>query len=387
MLFAGIDIAKHKHDVSVIDSSGQIVLKHLKFQNSKPGFDTFLSKMKELKEKHGSEIVFAMEDTGHYGLVLQSFIGQHFGNPVKYNPLMVKKFGEGLSLRKTKTDKKDALLIARKLMADFATIRPTAPAEDTMAELKFATRHRNRLTRNCSDAKVQCTRVLDMLFPELASVANPHSQSVRTLLKACPSAKSVSMAEEGFLEGIKYMSAKTAERISAAAKASIGIESKALELELVLAVRTIEHLEGLIAEVDRQIEGLMEKIGSPIVTVKGIGLRLASVILAEIRSIDNFGTPAQLQAYAGLEPSVNQSGQSDGTGKMVKRGSPHLRWALMQAARLVAIYSPGFKAYLKSKTSQGKHYNVAITHVAKKLIRVIFYLMKNNQPFDESLLR
>lgn len=130
----------------------------------------------------------------------------------------------------------------------------------------------------------------------------------------------------------------------------------------------------------------MAQIDSPIISVTGIGTRLGAVILAEIRNIENFSSPAQLQAFAGLEPSVKQSGDSDKTGKMVKRGSPHLRWAIIQAAKLAANYSPKLNEYLQKKLAEGKHYNCAISHVAKKLIRIIFYLLKNKQQFDKYLI-
>ncbi|EPI11646.1 IS110 family transposase [Enterococcus faecalis] len=99
--------------------------------------------------------------------------------------------------------------------------------------------------------------------------------------------------------------------------------------------------------------------------------------------IQNFQSPSQLLAFAGLEPSIHQSGQVDTAGHMVKRGPPHLRWALIQAARLSARFSPTTGAYLDKKLSEGKYFNVAITHVAKKLVRIIFFVLKFNQPFDE----
>lgn len=111
------------------------------------------------------------------------------------------------------------------------------------------------------------------------------------------------------------------------------------------------------------------------------------LILDTRKNLHAFHKPAQLQAFAGLEPSIYQSGQMDLTCKMVKRSSPHLRWALIQAAHKVARYSPAFKAYLRTKLEQGKHRNVAIAHVAKKLIRLIFHLLKNNIPFDEQKVR
>ncbi|RCW15907.1 IS110 family transposase, partial [Streptococcus gallolyticus] len=168
---------------------------------------------------------------------------------------------------------------------------------------------------------------------------------------------------------------------------SIGTTSFAREFELVEIIENIQHYEKLIKQAEKKIDELMAELNSVITTVPGISNRLGSVILAEIRNINTFTNPAQLQAFAGLEPSIYQSGQLDTQGKMVKRGSSHLRWALIQAAIKVARYSPTFKAYLRIKLEQGKHFNVAISHVAKKLIRVLFHLLQNNEAFEEDKLR
>ncbi|WP_051681419.1 IS110 family transposase [Virgibacillus alimentarius] len=127
----------------------------------------------------------------------------------------------------------------------------------------------------------------------------------------------------------------------------------------------------------------MDKLDSPIVTIPGISYRLGSKIIAEIGDIHNFNNLGQLLAFAGMEPSIYQSGQYQGTGKMVKRGSPHLRWAMYHASRLISIYSPTFKAYYEKKLLEGKHYNVVLSHVAKKLIRVIFHFMRTGELYKE----
>lgn len=385
MLFIGIDIAKNKHDMAIIDSNGNIILKHLAFTNNKQGFDKLHSKIMELAHSYVFDVYIAFEDTGHYGLNLRTFLRKYYLNIFSYNPLLIKKFAEGQTLRKTKTDKKDALMIARQLLNDFNNSKLVQPVvtETLMTELKFATRHRNRLTRHYSDAKVQYTRILDIIFPELASIVNKHNLSTYALLKKFLSAESIANARPSSLSKIKYLNTEIALKLKDKAKVSIGAQSKSLEFERLITIENIEHLNKQIERIDEQIQSLMIEIDSPITTVSGIGDRLGAVILAEIRDINNFESPAQLQSFAGLEPSINQSGQSDKTGKMLKRGSPHLRWAIILAARSVANYSPTFNAYLQKKLSEGKHYNTAISHIAKKLIRIIFYLLKNNRQFDE----
>ncbi|MGV3240444.1 transposase [Streptococcus hyovaginalis] len=120
-------------------------------------------------------------------------------------------------------------------------------------------------------------------------------------------------------------------------------------------------------------------------TIPGISYKRRRFILAEIGDIHNFKTSSQLLAFEGMEPSIYESGEGKGKGQMVKRGSPYLRWAMYHAARLVAIYSPTFKRYYKKKQAEGKHYNVVISHLAKKLIRVIFHLLRKEEPYKEAL--
>ena len=128
---------------------------------------------------------------------------------------------------------------------------------------------------------------------------------------------------------------------------------------------------------------ILAEIDSPITTIPGIGTVLGSMILAEIGDINRFSTPSQLLAFAGLEPSVSESGKSvSSTGKMVKRGSSYLRWAIIQVARNANLHCKVFADYLEKKRMQGKHFNVAVSHLAKKIVRVIFAILQKNVPFD-----
>ncbi|MCW8645409.1 IS110 family transposase [Streptococcus macedonicus] len=381
MLYVGIDVAKNKHDVTVIDNTGKMVLKPITITNRKQGFELLHNTLKQLNQN----CLIAMEDTGHYALNLLTFLHQNNYQIYTYNPLLIKEFTKSLSLRKTKTDKKDARTIALKLLSD--PNRALFMHDNRQEELKIMTRHMNRLKKHQSDWKVQYTKCLDIIFPELHQVVTKHSDYVYELLKNFPSPDKMVTAGFDKLIEIKRLTAKHALDILKLAPDSIGTTSFARELELIEIIENIQHYEKLIKQAEKKIDELMAELNSVITTVPGISNRLGSVILAEIRNINTFNNPAQLQAFAGLEPAIYQSGQLDTRGKMVKRGSSHLRWALIQAAIKVARYSPAFKVYFRSKLAQGKHYNVAISHVAKKLIRVLFHLLQNNEAFEEDKLR
>lgn len=197
--------------------------------------------------------------------------------------------------------------------------------DNRQEELKIMTRHMNRLKKHQSDWKVQYTKCLDIIFPELHHVVTKHSDYVYELLKYFPSPEKMVTAGFNKLIEIKRLTAKHALDILKLASDSIGTTSFARELELIEIIENIQHYEKLIKQAEKKIDELMAELNSVLNTVPGISNRLGSVILAKIRNINTFNNPAQLQAFAGLEPAIYQSGQLDTRGKIVKRGSSHLR--------------------------------------------------------------
>lgn len=384
-LFVGIDVSKYKHDLAILDEHGEILSKHFQVANTYQGFQRLKEHLENLKIPT-FDLHIAVEDTGHYADNLIAFL-QKLGYPTfTYNHLLIKEFVKSLTLRKSKTDKKDALSIARKLLSDPTPERYLV--EPQIQELKELTRYQNCLIHERSKNKTLYVRTLDIVFPELSGIVkNLHNQFVYELFTHYLSPQKIKRAHFSSLLKIKRLTADKANEIQEAAGLTIGNSSIALQLELIQLIEMIRIQTKQINKIQDQINALMTEIDSPITSITGIGQRLGAVILAEIKNIHNFKTPGQLQAFAGLEPSIYQSGQMDITGHMVKRGSSYLRYALIQAAKLLANYSPHFKAYLRLKISKGKHYNVAVSHVAKKLIRIIYYLLKTNQTFDERKLR
>lgn len=296
MLYVGIDVAKNKHDVTVLNEQGKVSLKPLTFSNTRTGFEVLHNILCQLNQDY---LVYT------------------------YNPLLIKEFAKSLSLRKTRTDKKDDRVIALKLLSD--PIREQFRHDNRQEELKILTRHIHRLKKKLSDWKVQYTRCLDIIFPELDKIVGKHVEYTYELLTRYPCPQK--MIEAGFehLMEINRLSVPKIQDILKTAPHFIGTTSPTREFELVEIIENIQHYYRLIAKAEKQVDELMAEINSVITTVTGIGNRLGSIILAEIRNIHTFDNPAQLQAFAGLEPSIHQSGQMDLSGKMVKRGSPHLR--------------------------------------------------------------
>jgi len=132
-------------------------------------------------------------------------------------------------------------------------------------------------------------------------------------------------------------------------------------------------MDVLVKETDMEIKLVLKKVDSTILSSPGINHTQGAIIISEIGDMDRFDTPDKILAYAGLSPSTYQSGKLESIyAKMEKRGSRYLRYALFNAARFVSNWDPTFKVYLTKKRAEGKHYSVALSHVTKKLIRLIF---------------
>lgn len=384
MFLVGIDVAKDKHDCFICDSEGNVIKDVFTFSNDREGFNLLLSFMPTSSEN----VKVGLEATGHYSLNLINFLIDNGYSPVVFNPLQINLFRKAHTLRKTKTDKIDAKLIA--LMLSSSDAKPHLDLSYHVTELKSLTRYRSRLKDQLARLKISLDRIIEIMLPELEDcVYSINQKSTMALLHQFPSKELIANAHLTRLTNVlkdnsrgKYSKDKALE-IRNVASNSIGTSSDASSFELVQTIDMINFYSSKIDELDDKIKDIMIELESPILSIPGISYNLGSIILAEIVDINRFDTSAQLQAFAGLDPATHQSGKFIATDvSMVKRGSPYLRWAILNASRLIAMRDPCFKDYYQRKRKEGKHHFVALTHVAKKLIRVIFKLLKTNSQFS-----
>lgn len=388
MLFVGIDVAKSKHDCCIIDSDGVVITDSLRIPNSKEGFEALYNTIiSSLDSSDISNAKIGLESTGHYSTNITNFLYSKGFSITVLNPLVTNAFRKARILRKTKTDKCDAKVIATMLFSDES--KSYSPSSYQIQELKSLTRHRYRMIGYRSKLKLSVTRLIDIIFPELPDfVWSIHQASSYKLLLDLPSPEAIANCHLTHLTSViskasrgKYGKEK-AIQLRYIASNSIGSSNRSLTFELQQTIRLIQSVQSEIDELDKQIELVVNELNTPLLTIPGVGYTLAAIILAEIGDINNFSSPAKLLAFAGMEPSTYQSGKySASNTPMVKRGSTYLRWAIMQAARLVSMRDAAFAAYMAKKRSEGKHFNVAQSHVGKKLIRVIYSLLKNNTAF------
>jgi len=390
MICVGIDVAKDKHDCFILSSDGEVLADVFTIANNKDGFEALLQQIR-FCSKPTDIIKVGLEATGHYSYNILGFLLDKGLPTYVINPLHTNLYRKSLSLRKTKTDRVDARTIAAMLMSDVNLKSYTDTAYHN-EELKSLTRYRFDKVKERAKLKQSVSRLVTILFPELEKlVPSLHMASVYTLLSEFPGAKQIANTHLTHLKSLLQDASKgrygrdMAMEIREAARGSIGSTMPSKSMELQHTIRLIRELDAEVEDIEDAIQAMMEEIHSPITTIPGIGVRMGAMILAEIGDFSQFDSPDKILAYAGMSPSTYQSGKLSLSGSyshMEKRGSKYLRYALFNATKYVCQWDPSFAAYLAKKRSEGKHYNVAISHATKKLVRLIFAMEKSGQTYN-----
>lgn len=387
MIYVGIDVAKNKHDCFITNSDGAVPFKPFSIPNNRQGFDDLYQRIRSVSEDM-TKVKVGLEATGHYSYNLLGFLLDKGLTTFVINPLHTNLYRKSLSLRKTKTDKVDAHTIASMIMSD-VNLKSYSDTSYHNEELKSLTRYRFDKVKERAQLKQSVSRLVTILFPELEKlVPTLHMASVYALLSEFPGASAIASAHLTRLTNLLYESSRgryakdTAAMFREAARTSIGSHMPAKSLELKHTIKLILELDAEIEEIENEIKSIMDEINSPILTIPGISYRMGAMILAEIGDFSRFDSPDKILAYAGLSPSTYQSGQLDNCySHMEKRGSRYLRYALYNAVKYVCLWDENFGAYLTKKRAEGKHYNVALSHAAKKLVRLIFAMEKSGQSY------
>ena len=386
MIYVGIDIAKTNHYASIVDySTGEVIENPFLVTNNKLGFELLYSKIKDFdKEK----ILIGLESTAHYGNNLISYFHKKQFKLGIINPLQTATLRK-TRIRKVKSDKVDSMLICEALSLGYYNLLSNYDIE--LLEIKSLCRFRKDLKDKASDAKIQLKTYVDQLFPELNSFFkdNIDIKTAHELLKLYQSPEEISNVNLTKLSNLfiknsrgKYDKNRAIE-LKLLASNSVGINNNALCIQIKMTIELIELLEFQIKDIEKQVSEFIKKSDNVITSIPGIADTTAAIIISEIGDINRFNNPGQVLAFAGLDPSVKQSGNFNASStRMSKRGSSLLRYALILAANNVQLNTKTFNDYYNTKRLQGKlHYN-ALGHCAGKLVRTIFYMLKNNVTFN-----
>lgn len=386
MIYVGVDIAKTNHYAAIVDySSGEVLENPFLITNNKQGFNLLYSKIKDLdKEK----VVIGLESTAHYG---NNFIFYFHEKQFKLgliNPIQTSALRK-TKIRKVKNDKVDSMLICEALSLGYYNL--LSSYDIALLEIKSLCRFRKELKDKASDAKIQLDSYVDQVFPELNYFFknNLDIKTAHQLLKLYQSPQDIAKINLTKLSNLLIDSShgrydkNRAIELKQLASNSIGINNSALCIQIKMTIDLIELLESQINDIEKQVSDFIKKNDNVITSIPGIADTTAAIILSEIGDINRFNNPSQVLAFAGLDPSVKQSGTFNASStRMSKRGSSLLRYALILAANNVRLNTKTFSDYYNTKRAQGKlHYN-ALGHCAGKLVRIIFYMLKNNVKFN-----
>lgn len=387
MIYVGIDIAKFSHFASAVNSDGEVLINPFSFKNSNEGFNLLLTRLKELNTK---ELLIGLESTGHYSDNLVSFLFNKGFEIGIINPIQTDSLRDS-NIRKTKNDKIDTFLIAQCLMLHKYTM--FSQTDFNILRLKTLCRFRFDIIHSRTRLKIQLTGCVDTIFPELPTLFNSglNCKSAIAILSKYTSPKSILKTKTSSIT--KVLSTVSRGRfkethalaLKSLAKNTIAIDNPAMCLQVRYLIKQIDLLSEQISSIEEEIKIIMDELNSPILTIPGIGYTLGAMIISEIGDISKFSNPAKLLAYAGLDPSVKQSGNFNSTNtKISKRGSKHLRYAIRQAASIIIFNNDTFHNYYTTKCGSGKSYGNALGHVSYKLVRVIFKILTKNIPFNLS---
>ena len=384
MYFCGIDIAKHQHAAFVVDDKGRVVQPAFSFDNSRAGFDQLATALAELSEP----VTVGLEATGHYWLALYDDLTQQGYSVTVINPLQIAAYRRS-GIRKTKTDTTDAFWIADFLR--IANLRPTDQDLPVILQLRELSRFRFWLTDQIGDCKRKILCILDRVFPEYETLfSSVFLKSSRALLKEAVSAQEMADFDLAQLTDLLRHASRgrfgqpKAQAIQNAARQSVGVGFlvDAVRVQMRCLLEQIDLLQEQVRQLDDTLAELMEQIPQYITSIPGIGLANGAAILGEIGDVHRFDSVDKLVAYAGIDPTVYQTGQFTASeAHMSKRGSPYLRHALWLAATVAVQHDPDLQAYYQAKRKEGKHYGTVIGAVCRKLLARIYVILKEQRPY------
>ena len=369
MIYVGIDIAKLSHYAAAVDSDGVVLIEPFEFLNDSDGFYMLLSKLNQFEK---DDIIIGLESTAHYGNNLVFFLVSKGFNVCVINPIQTATLRKN-NIRKTKTDKVDTMVIAR-AVALMDNPRFVSLYDIAIMQLKDLGRFRMKLVKQRSRLKIK---------------SGIHQKTCYAILKEAPSADQIASMHLTHLKNLLVSNSRghfkkeMALELRVLAQKSVGKSDRALSLQITQSIAQIELLDSQIVLLEAEITDIMDALDSVIMTIPGIGPINGGMILGEVGDIHRFSKPRKLLAFAGLDPSVYQSGKfSAKNTRMSKRGSSTLRYALMNAAHNVVKNNATFNNYYEAKRAEGRGHYSALGHCAGKLVRVIFKMLKDNVEFN-----
>ena len=387
MYIVGIDIGKNHHEASIVSPEGKQIGRSLRFATTHKGADSLMSFI--FKNIGNSPCVFGMEATGHYWYPIYSFIKAKGYTIYVINPIQSDSLRK-MYIRQTKNDSIDSFLIAEVIR--FGQFGTTSMADENILAMRQLCRYRDSVISSRTEIKLRIGTIMEQIFPEYEKQFSSLwvSTSMGILEKYLTPENIENAPIDELFEIIKDKSHNRLTRAKAisikeAAADTFGIKiaQDAFSFQLKQLIDRMNFLDKQIEALDCQILEYYEKFDCYLHTIPGIGMIAAATILAEIGDINRFKSSSALVAFAGIDPTVRQSGEFSSThNHMSKRGSPYLRHAIFLAATTCSFHNSPLNAYYKKKRDQGKHHLTATGAVARKLTTVIYAVLRDGKPYE-----
>ena len=387
MYIVGIDIGKNHHEASIVSPEGKQIGRSLRFATTHKGADSLMSFI--FKNIGNSPCVFGMEATGHYWYPIYSFLKAKGYTIYVINPIQSDSLRK-MYIRQTKNDSIDSFLIAEVIR--FGQFGTTSMADENILAMRQLCRYRDSVISSRTEIKLRIGTIMEQIFPEYEKQFSSLwvSTSIGILEKYLTPENIENAPIDELFEIIKDKSHNRLTRAKAisikeAAADTFGIKiaQDAFSFQLKQLIDRMNFLDKQIEALDCQILEYYEKFDCYLHTIPGIGMIAAATILAEIGDINRFKSSSALVAFAGIDPTVRQSGEFSSThNHMSKRGSPYLRHAIFLAATTCSFHNSPLNAYYKKKREQGKHHLTATGAVARKLTTVIYAVLRDGKPYE-----
>ena len=387
MYIVGIDIGKNHHEASIVSPEGKQIGRSLRFATTHKGADSLMSFI--FKNIGNSPCVFGMEATGHYWYPIYSFLKAKGYTIYVINPIQSDSLRK-MYIRQTKNDSIDSFLIAEVIR--FGQFGTTSMADENILAMRQLCRYRDSVISSRTEIKLRIGTIMEQIFPEYEKQFSSLwvSTSIGILEKYLTPENIENAPIDELFEIIKDKSHNRLTRAKAisikeAAADTFGIKiaQDAFSFQLKQLIDRMNFLDKQIEALDIEIMKYYEQFDCYLHTIPGIGIIGAATILAEIGDISRFKNSSALVAFAGIDPTVRQSGEFNSThNHMSKRGSPYLRHAIFLAATTCSFHNSPLNAYYKKKRDQGKHHLTATGAVARKLTTVIYAVLRDSKPYE-----
>lgn len=391
MIYVGIDIASEKHDYFMIHGETGAVFKStsVTISNSKKGYEKLHSDISAFCGAIGdSNVRIGLESTGIYHTNIIHFLLEHKYQVMMINPILTNMARKTANVHSPKNDNLDAQTICKYMIDNPDKFSPYVLSLYHTSALKSLSRKRFFIAQDLRKAKLAVNNLVQVIFPEFKTLfSDIYGDSAIAILKTYQTPKAIAKAHLSKVASLLHGRCRcSAEQLISAAKTSVGISDFHYAFELMDAIDELEHIQKRLRNYEAQIRTYVDELCPNLLSIPGVGYITAGLIAGEICDVRRFHSADSLVSYSGIDVIVYESGKYKAKHLIPsKKGSRYLRYALFQVARIIWQHDPIFKAYYEKKQAEGKHYYVILGHIEKKLVRVIYSILKNGSTYSTAL--